>query len=61
MQVVDLGLSVKWADRNLGATSPIDKGELYAWGELFPKEIYTWENYSDYLMSGPYGPYKKIL
>lgn len=59
MQVVDLGLSVKWADRNLGATSPIDKGELYAWGELFPKEIYTWENYSDYLMSGPYGPYKE--
>ena len=30
---VDLGLSVKWADRNVGATSPEDCGIYCAWGE----------------------------
>ncbi|MBP5397663.1 MAG: hypothetical protein J6Y32_03385 [Bacteroidales bacterium] len=30
---VDLGLSVKWATCNLGATSPEGYGDYYAWGE----------------------------
>jgi Fibrobacter succinogenes major domain (Fib_succ_major). len=30
---VDLGLSVRWADRNLGAASPKDKGLLIGWGD----------------------------
>ena len=34
---VDLGLSVKWATRNLGATNPWDKGDYYAWGETTPR------------------------
>lgn len=29
---VDLGLSVKWASWNLGATGPEEYGELYTWG-----------------------------
>ena len=33
---VDLGLSVLWGDRNLGADSPEDAGDYYAWGELMP-------------------------
>lgn len=33
---VDLGLSVKWAASNLGATSPEKSGDYYAWGELDP-------------------------
>lgn len=32
-QYVDLGLSVKWADCNIGAISPEDYGEYYRWGE----------------------------
>lgn len=42
---VDLGLSVKWASCNLGADSPEDPGDLYAWGELKPKNSYVLDNY----------------
>ena len=31
---VDLGLSVKWASMNVGATSPEEYGNYYDWGEL---------------------------
>ena len=37
VKLVDLGLSVRWADRNIGATSPKDKGNFYLWGEVTPK------------------------
>ena len=43
-ECVDLGLSVKWARCNLGATSPYDYGNYYAWGELSPKVIYAYIN-----------------
>ena len=33
---VDLGLSVKWANMNLGATKPEEYGDYYAWGETAP-------------------------
>ena len=33
---VDLGLSVKWASCNLGATVPEEYGDYYSWGELEP-------------------------
>ena len=42
---VNMGLSVKWASFNLGATKPEDYGDYYAWGETVPKSLYTWENY----------------
>ena len=32
-KLVDLGLSVKWADRNLGASSPEDAGLYFQWGD----------------------------
>lgn len=32
-QAVDLGLSVKWAGWNVGATSPSEAGTLFCWGE----------------------------
>ena len=44
-EYVDLGLSVKWATFNVGATSPEDYGDYYAWGETMPKDIYSWTNY----------------
>jgi hypothetical protein len=31
--MVDLGLSVKWADRNVGASSPEDCGSYFQWGD----------------------------
>lgn len=42
---VDLGLSVKWAPQNIGADSPEEMGERFAWGETSPKEDYTWITY----------------
>ena len=32
-EYVDLGLSVKWASHNVGATKPEEYGDYYAWGE----------------------------
>jgi hypothetical protein len=42
---VDLGLSVKWATCNVGADSPEDYGDYFAWGETEPKPIYDWSHY----------------
>ena len=44
-EAVDLGLSVKWASFNLGASKPEEYGDYYAWGENEPKENYSWETY----------------
>ena len=45
MEYVDLGLSVKWATCNLGATKPSDYGDYYAWGETTPKTDCSWATY----------------
>ena len=42
---VDLGLSVKWAACNVGASSPSEYGMYFAWGEIVEKEEYTWKSY----------------
>ena len=42
---VDLGLSVKWATCNVGATKPEEYGDYFAWGETQPKEKYDWTTY----------------
>ena len=41
---VDLGLSVYWATCNVGATSPEDYGDYYAWGETETKASYSTNN-----------------
>jgi len=44
---VDLGLpsGTLWAVCNVGANSPEDYGDYFAWGETEPKEYYNWSNY----------------
>ncbi len=42
---VDLGLSVKWATCNVGATKPEEYGGYYAWGETEEKSNYSWDTY----------------
>jgi len=44
-EYVDLGLSVKWATCNVGATLPEEYGEHFAWGETEPKSSYNWSTY----------------
>ncbi len=43
-EYVDLGLSVKWGTCNVGASSPSDYGNYYAWGETKTKSEYIEEN-----------------
>lgn len=42
---VDLGLSVKWATCNVGASKPEEYGGYYAWGETKVKDYYDWSTY----------------
>ena len=42
---VDLGLSVKWATFNVGASKPEEYGDYFAWGETEQKETYYWSTY----------------
>ena len=42
---VDLGLSVKWANANVGASSETAAGNYYAWGEVVTKAEYSWNTY----------------
>lgn len=44
-EAVDLGLSVKWANFNIGAFDPTHYGDYFAWGETEPKETYSWATY----------------
>ena len=41
---IDLGLSVKWASCNVGADSPEEYGDYFAWGETTTKSSYTGSN-----------------
>ena len=57
-EVVDLGLSVKWANMNIGATSVTDYGLYFVWGETVGRAgtntsgtandgySYDWSNYA---------------
>ena len=44
---VDLGLpsGTLWATCNVGANSPEEYGDYFAWGETAPKQDYTWKTY----------------
>ena len=44
-QMVDLGLSVKWASWDVGASRPEELGDYFAWGETSPKTVYNWDTY----------------
>lgn len=46
-KIVDLGLSVKWAGWNIGATKPEEIGGYYAWGETEEQadKMYSWSRY----------------
>lgn len=46
-EYVDLGLpsGTLWATCNVGADSPEEYGDYFAWGEIEPKESYDYSNY----------------
>ena len=43
---VDMGDGVMWATMNVGASSPQDFGDYFAWGETTTKDNYSWSTYS---------------
>ena len=49
---VDLGLSVKWANRNIGASSPENYGYDFYWGGIVPCEDYYYQaDWHDFSLS----------
>ena len=46
VEAVDLGLSVKWANMNVGAEKESGFGTYFAWGETKPKKYYSWNTYT---------------
>lgn len=50
-EYVDLGLpsGTLWATYNVGATTPYEYGDYFAWGEVEPRDYFTWENYAFYI------------
>lgn len=44
-EYIDLGLSVKWATFNVGASKAEDYGDHFAWGETSTKSTYDWSSY----------------
>jgi hypothetical protein len=53
-EAIDLGLSVKWASCNVGASSPEGYGGYYAWGETEEKRNYSLKTYKYYDSSKGY-------
>ncbi len=49
-EYVDLGLpsGLKWATCNVGATTPEEYGDYFAWGEVEPKTTYNLDTYKYY-------------
>ena len=44
-EYVDLGLSVLWATKNIGACTEDESGDYFSWGETEPKSVYSMKNY----------------
>ena len=44
-EAIDLGLSVKWASWNVGASAPEEYGAYFSWGETDIKWDYDWASY----------------
>lgn len=53
---VDLGLSVRWANCNVGAESPEEFGGYYSWGETEEKSSYFCDDYK-YMYDSNYDGY----
>ena len=45
-ECVDMGNGQLWATTNVGANSPEEAGDFFAWGETTAKTSFNWENYA---------------
>ena len=53
-EFVDLGLSVKWATCNVGASKPEELGDEFAWGETKTKKSFRKDNSETYKLKRKY-------
>ena len=69
-EMVDLGLSVKWANKNVGASHPEDIGWYFQWGDtvgytadqVSVDKVFNWDNYKfgTYLNLAKYNSIDKL-
>jgi hypothetical protein len=52
---VDIGLSVKWADRNIGASTSTDNGDYLPWAYIYVPADYALEHNTYYRADNPEG------
>ena len=57
-EYVELGDGLKWATCNVGATTPQENGDFFAWGETSIKDDYGYSNYK-YLTNQKYTKYNE--
>ncbi len=50
-EYVDLGLpsGTLWATYNIGANEPCETGSFFAWGEVEPRDDFSWESYEFFI------------
>lgn len=44
-KAIDMGSGILWAEVNIGAGASHEYGDYFSWGEVSPKQTYTWANY----------------
>ena len=44
-RAIDLGLSIRWASCNVGATAPEENGTHFMWGDTIARSQYKWSAY----------------
>ena len=59
-QAVDLGLSSRWCTCNLGAESPEQYGDYFAWGEIETKSVFESKNYK-WVVDGEVSKHGKVV
>ena len=60
-EYVDMGLSVKWATFNVGASHPEDYGEYFAWGEMNGKDDAASEKWGGNWRMPSYAEFQELL
>ena len=43
---IDMGNGIIWSCCNVGATTPVERGDYFAWGETKSKTTYNWKTYT---------------
>ena len=59
-EAIDMGLSVKWAPYNVGASSCTEIGNYYAYGDVEPKNVYSSKNMNTDISQPIYGTDKDV-